>query len=302
MVADGTGALSVLGLSAAQQDAYVRLIARHTATAAQLEPGWPHPEPLDRVLDGLVGVRLAYRSDGGYTAVAPRDALDARLTDGWDRLRAAREYADRIARDYQPPHPGTGAQVVELVTGTGAVAERLLRALRDTRTELRRLARPPYPDPAVDAAIQDLAVPTRILHERGDRAAPAPHARTLDHLPVALYLIDDRLAVVPTSADTALVVHPSELLRALGLLFDGLWERAAPAGRPGEVRGPDEGRLVDLLLSGQTDEAISRALGVSPRTAQRYIAAMMAAAGARTRFQAGVQVALRRASGRPRET
>ena len=97
--------------------------------------------------------------------------------------------------------------------------------------------------------------------------------------------------MVPTGADAALVVHPSELLRALGLLFEGLWERAGPAGRPA-VRGQD--RLVELLLSGQTDEAIGRALGVSPRTTQRYIAAMMAADGARTRFQAGVQVALRR--------
>jgi hypothetical protein len=39
-----------------------------------------------------------------------------------------------------------------------------------------------------------------------------------------------------------------------------------------------------------------RALGASTRTAQRRVGVMMAEAGARTRFQAGVQAALRRRS------
>ncbi|MER5700912.1 helix-turn-helix domain-containing protein [Micromonospora sp. NPDC002296] len=54
-----------------------------------------------------------------------------------------------------------------------------------------------------------------------------------------------------------------------------------------------EERLIALLLSGITDEAIARHLGISYRTAQRHIAALMAGLGADTRFQAGVQAAFR---------
>ncbi|NBE83550.1 helix-turn-helix domain-containing protein [Micromonospora rubida] len=54
-----------------------------------------------------------------------------------------------------------------------------------------------------------------------------------------------------------------------------------------------EERLIALLLSGITDEAIARHLGISYRTAQRHIAALMAGLGADTRFQAGVQAAIR---------
>jgi DNA-binding NarL/FixJ family response regulator len=52
-------------------------------------------------------------------------------------------------------------------------------------------------------------------------------------------------------------------------------------------------RLIALLLSGLTDQAVARQLGIGYRTAQRRIAALMAELGASTRFQAGVQAALR---------
>ncbi len=51
--------------------------------------------------------------------------------------------------------------------------------------------------------------------------------------------------------------------------------------------------LTSLLLSGLSDQAIARELGVSPRTAQRKLAAMLQDLGAHTRFQAGVQAAMR---------
>jgi DNA-binding NarL/FixJ family response regulator len=51
--------------------------------------------------------------------------------------------------------------------------------------------------------------------------------------------------------------------------------------------------LTSLLLSGLADGQIARELGVSPRTAQRKLAALMQELGAQTRFQAGAQAALR---------
>jgi DNA-binding NarL/FixJ family response regulator len=56
----------------------------------------------------------------------------------------------------------------------------------------------------------------------------------------------------------------------------------------------DQQRLITLLLSGLTDEAIARQLGTSHRTIQRRVAALMSELGAHTRFQVGVQAALNR--------
>ncbi|MFF4189615.1 IS5 family transposase [Nonomuraea sp. NPDC001831] len=59
----------------------------------------------------------------------------------------------------------------------------------------------------------------------------------------------------------------------------------------------DDKRLIALLLTGLTDEAIARQLGIGYRTAQRRIDELMARLGAHTRFQAGVQAARSNTSG-----
>ncbi|HEX5997237.1 MAG TPA: hypothetical protein VFY84_19020 [Jiangellales bacterium] len=129
--------------------------------------------------------------------------------------------------------------------------------------------------------------------------------RVLPELPVSLSLADDRLAVLPreiAGRPAIAVVHPSALLDGLIRLFEELWQRAFPLGQaeasPTTKRDQSTGtagqqRLVMLLLSGLTDEAIARQLGVGYRSAQRRVAALMAELDAHTRFQAGVQAALR---------
>jgi DNA-binding NarL/FixJ family response regulator len=53
---------------------------------------------------------------------------------------------------------------------------------------------------------------------------------------------------------------------------------------------PDETRLIRLLAAGLGDDAIRRALGVSPSTVHRRIRDLMHRLGATTRFQAGLQI------------
>ena len=124
-------------------------------------------------------------------------------------------------------------------------------------------------------------------------------------VPLEMYLADDRLALLPlaTAAEdrTAVVIHPSGLLDALGDLFEGLWQRALPLGLATEpasaaaepLAEPERQRITALMLSGLTDQAIAHQLGVSYRTVQRRIASLMDELGASTRFQAGVQAAIR---------
>ena len=67
-----------------------------------------------------------------------------------------------------------------------------------------------------------------------------------------------------------------------------------PAAAGSHVLDPACDREIVLLLAaGATDETIARRLGISARTVQRRVHALMEHLGVRTRFQAGVQAALR---------
>jgi DNA-binding NarL/FixJ family response regulator len=82
-------------------------------------------------------------------------------------------------------------------------------------------------------------------------------------------------------------------LDALTALFESLWHRALPLHSLPTGR-TDPQRLITLLLSGLTDEAIAHQLNVSHRTIQRRVASLMSSLSAHTRFQAGIQAALLR--------
>jgi DNA-binding NarL/FixJ family response regulator len=77
-------------------------------------------------------------------------------------------------------------------------------------------------------------------------------------------------------------------------LFEAEWARAVPLakvigqGAPEGADDPETGTLLTLLAAGQTDAAIARALGWSPRTTQRRLQRLMQSLNATTRFQAGM--------------
>jgi hypothetical protein len=64
----------------------------------------------------------------------------------------------------------------------------------------------------------------------------------------------------------------------------------------GEVYAPPPVHLLSILeelLSGDTDATVSRRLCISPRTFSRRVAELLDYLGVNTRFQAGMEVALR---------
>jgi DNA-binding NarL/FixJ family response regulator len=137
-------------------------------------------------------------------------------------------------------------------------------------------------------------------------------ARVLAGLPTKLTLFDDFAATLPLVSESgevsgAIVVHRSPLLDALAALFDAYWARAVPLtpdwprqDRPragGQEAGSRAARLVTLLSAGMTDEAIRRALGVNSSTVQRSVSELLHSLGARTRFQAGLQIGRGQARG-----
>jgi DNA-binding CsgD family transcriptional regulator len=215
---------------------------------------------------------------------------------------------------------GPDRNVVELIRGGEPLRQRATQVKRAARRQLRCLSpwrQAPHAADGTELELLARGVACRVLYDRAaverpgaladaERVAAAGgQTRVLPRVPLEMYLADDRIALLAlaTGAEdqTAVVIHPSGLLDALGGLFDGLWQRGLPLGlttaappRAAEsLAASERQRITALLLSGLTDQAIARQLGVSYRTVQRRIASLMAELDAGTRFQAGVQAAIR---------
>jgi hypothetical protein len=94
----------------------------------------------------------------------------------------------------------------------------------------------------------------------------------------------------------ALVIRASTLVQPLATLFDSVWASSVPVvlGARGDVAeagspGPDahDIAVLGLMLTGLTDEAIGRQLGMSGRTVQRRLRALMALTGSTSRMPLG---------------
>ncbi|MEU3373734.1 DNA-binding response regulator [Streptomyces sp. NPDC006660] len=134
-----------------------------------------------------------------------------------------------------------------------------------------------------------------------DRLRPIPEsrldARVTDRELRRLLVVDGRVALVlapPHAAEGQFaVVHDTAAVRALELLLAGAWSgsrdladhlRLSPRLRTELVRN-----ILERLRAGHTDEAAAREINVSLRTYRRYVAEIMRALDASSRFQAGVR-------------
>ena len=121
--------------------------------------------------------------------------------------------------------------------------------------------------------------------------------RVLPELPTRLIIIGTQLAAMPEplgmAAAPSSVIRQRGIVEALRLLFEEMWNRAAPVSVP--QLAPDVGRafLLEQLAAGAQDEQIARRLGVSLRTVRRRVAELMQDLGAGSRFQAGVEAVRR---------
>jgi DNA-binding CsgD family transcriptional regulator len=119
-------------------------------------------------------------------------------------------------------------------------------------------------------------------------------------VPFSCVIVDDAAAVVDVSAFDAsgsgsTLVRSRPLVRALIALADHLWDLGSPLRRPGAgtVAEQRDQLILSLLAAGAPDATIARQTGVSQRTVERRVRALMDQLGANTRFQAGVQAARR---------
>lgn len=216
------------------------------------------------------------------------------------------------------PHDQRGRGSRQL-QGEREVLRHYAHLMATAKTEVSVFTKPPYVVPVRQKDVEDVLRSEREGISRGvryrtvyddaavdeqftltlarDSIALGEEARLAAELPMKMLLMDHSIGLLPLTTDTpgagALIVRPSPLLDALVALFESIWARAVPLV-PGSDSGTGEldertQRVLVLLAGGLKDESIARALGTSRRTVQKHVSLIMAALGARTRFQAAVR-------------
>ncbi|GAA1865535.1 helix-turn-helix domain-containing protein [Myceligenerans crystallogenes] len=315
---------NVLGLSQAQALAYRELVGTPSLDAGDLarrmgtEPGEAYA-----VLQVLEEHGLAARQgtdDSRFQAAPPEIALGAILARRTDELRTAQlemldlEEEYRRAADLRP-----ASDIVDLVRGSDAVLQRILQLQAGARETVETFQRPPVlvmgPDEntaeedAVRRGVRYRAVTDRSMIDEGittidvmtEDIRAGEEIRIADNVPIKAFIIDRRLAIVPVQSQlrpddevdtvSALIIHESGLLDGIIALFEAFWRdavplRVQPDGMTGELDDVDL-KILGLMLSGLTDQAVAKHLELGLRTVQRRVKSMMDTAGVATRIQLG---------------
>ena len=315
--------LDAVGLPPVDGQVYAMLVGQPRASAVELaEQCGLSAQLVNRALSRLTASGMTSRVPGRparYLAGAPDVALGTLVARKEAELRSARSAVHRLMEVFREAsrftHP---AELVEVVTGTENINNRVAHMQNAARSQIRGFDKPPYlkePGGNLGAEQQRLAegIRYRVIYDREAVAWPGrlandilvscaqgELARVRPELPMKMILADEQEAIIPISpsmhvVEAAYVIHPSALLDGLSTLFEAEWARAIPLQRAiadgrGRSAEPDEETvsLLALLAAGQTDEGIARALGWSARTTQRRVRQLMTDLNATTRFQAGM--------------
>jgi DNA-binding NarL/FixJ family response regulator len=313
--------LAALGLAPAEEEVYRRLVARAGSGVGELtEATGRPPEEIRSLLGALVERGLAVATGELYSAAPPAVALGALLRRYRDELYLAERELTALSEEHRMATLRDAAGgVVEVITDIAAVRHRYIQVQEAARHQVRSIVVPnmtvvPPSENAAGFAAMRRGVRYRALVGRDSLSVPGfvaeaiesigqgEEIRVTDHVPVKLVIADQDRAMLPLAsgqytAPASILVHGSGLLDALIALFEMTWERAYPlwpnaAGdglvetRPGDLDELDA-RVLALLLTGLTDQAVAGQLGISLRTVQRRIRVLLDKAGVETRIQLG---------------
>ncbi len=251
-----TTPLNNLGLNGYEANAYVALTRRGRATGAEVArlAGLPRQRIYD-VLDGLVGRGLATVEPGRpahYTAVAPETALGALVDAQRAALAALEQDAARAVALLTPAYREGRSETdplnyIEVLREPAVIAKRFAELQASAQSELLIFTKPPYAiDPDENLAGVELlsrGVLARSVYESSVYDDPAvvaavrrfidagEQARVVDHLPLKLVVIDERVSLFTMEDPVAgardltimIVEHPG-FASLLKLAFEHVWE------------------------------------------------------------------------------
>jgi DNA-binding CsgD family transcriptional regulator len=138
----------------------------------------------------------------------------------------------------------------------------------------------------------------RILDILESRERGGERYRFSSAVPFSAVIVDETVAIVDLSdfdpsGYGSVLIRSRPLVLALGRLADQLWDLASPLTKGSASAERRDRTILALLAAGAPDATIARQTGVSQRTVERRVRALMDQLGAGTRFQAGVQAARR---------
>jgi len=285
----------------------------------------PFP-PLPAVRSALVtlgekGLVATSTTAEQYVASPPMVALGALVRERQDDLARARSELEVLTEQYR----GAAAQrtvtdVIDVVTGAEAVAQRFAQLQRSARAEVHALIREGVAVVSAEQNVEEdraaergvayhVVLERAVLEQPGvydnaeEAMARGEQIRVAEQLPLRMMIAVRELVLIPLAPAAeegqgpagALLVHPSGLLDGLLGLFDHCWASGRPLGKVASAGAERDGldetdqRVLSLLLSGLTDQAVGSQLGLSLRTVQRRVATLMDACGVHTRIQLGLQ-------------
>ncbi|NBM15936.1 LuxR C-terminal-related transcriptional regulator [Streptomyces sp. GC420] len=237
-----------------------------------------------------------------------------------EELAAVQERLNALSSGATPEGrrlPALPGGLAEVLYGAEVQRECVVQIQRQARKEVLGFVRPPYVANNSELQQERMAagISYRALYEASALTQPmspsmpvaiaiGEQARAIPHVPVKMLIVDGEHALLPLSPDQPdftsgglLLLHKSVLVDALVEMFEDRWSRGTPLHitESGEIRPPDPSRdqeqpeldtqLLSLLLSGLPDKAIASQLGVSLRTLQRRIRALMETTGTANRTQ-----------------
>jgi len=283
-------------------------------------------DAVDRALAALTDQGLVRLHPGGAVEVIPPDiSLPALALQYERRARETRSAAHELAQLYfaartsPAVHDVGGIRILqsldEVAAATAEViasGNELVRCFRSLSPRTRAVFDSPlhaHEAPSVGAAGRVLEMRTvyesavlelpGVLGTLAARERGGESFRFTSSVPFSAVVVDEEAAVVdvsgfdPTGHGSVLVrTHP--VVQALGSLADHFWDIGSPLER-GTSKAPSgrDQTILALLAAGAPDATIARQTGVSQRTVERRVRALMDQLGAGTRFQAGVQAARR---------
>lgn len=314
----GAGILAAVGIPDEEERVYLFVLDRPGATPFAIARGLAMSrDTCERATEGLVRKGLVVTDPGPlprYRAVAPDVAIEALVAQQQGELARTRVAAVMLReRARQAAGSGVSAQDdVEWLTGGLAVAQRLWQLQVTAEREVMSIGLPADSvspvggfTPAGQASLSR-GVLVRALLERDSLGHPgaldairalfdAGGAARVAPIPTPMLMVDGLVAALPSYADGeltgAVVVRSTPVVSVLAAMFEVTWSHATPlvftSGGDLVAANGAEASIVPMLVAGCKDESIARQLGVSTRTLDRRIRALMDSLGAVTRFQAG---------------
>ena len=237
--------------------------------------------------------------------VEPARALDnalimrqRQLLDEYQLLVRLRDEMDALQQVYRMTSAPSAEidDLVRVVTDRAEIGALSVELALSARTDLLSLetehfSRPPDPRSArtLPAEVVERGVRFRNIYSRAvleidgaremlQRSVEAGwECRVYPELPMKLVLVDDRAALLPlspTGMEGALLVRAPVIVAALRGYFELLWSAAVPVEGATVKLTPEQDQVLRLVLTGMTDAAIARHLGVSERTVRRHVGAL----------------------------